>query len=127
MPVQHVQDDSARRLRVTATDPVTAGDFISSVERQFLDGAWSYGLLVDARTLANPPPAAGIQAFVHRVLELTAAHGPRGPVAIVARQSAMISAAHKYVYFGGNSGSEVFWDLADAEHWLSRQMAESRP
>jgi hypothetical protein len=58
-----------------------------------------------------------MRSFVARVLELIAAHGPRGPIAIVAKDSGAISSAQMYLFFGGKTESlEVFWDLQDARH-----------
>ena len=126
MPLRYVQDDAGHRIKVTVTDPITARDLHAMVERQFAEGAWMYSMMVDARTLANPPTADDIRAILVRVLELTAVQGPRGPIAFVARQSAAISAAQKYVHFGGSQECfEVFWDLTEAEHWLVGQTASA--
>jgi hypothetical protein len=68
-----------------------------------------------------------MRAFVAGVRELIVAHGPRGPVAVVAREGGAISSAQMYNIFGGKTESiEVFWDLDDAEQWLDERLAQAR-
>jgi hypothetical protein len=119
MPVHYVQDDARRQIRITVTEPTTVVDLIGSVERQLADGAWRYGSLVDARAPLVPPAPGVMQAFAVRVAELAAAHGPRGPIAVVARDPRTISAAQRLAFSAGRVESiEVFWDLDDAQRWL---------
>jgi hypothetical protein len=127
MPVQYVRDDTKRRIRVVLTEPVTAADFLVSVEQQLSEGAWQYGTLIDARTPFVAPRPSEMRAFASAVHELITAHGPRGPVAVVAKDASAIASAQLYLFFGGRTESlEVFWDLADAEHWLDDRMALGR-
>jgi hypothetical protein len=126
MPVQFDRDDVARRLRHTITSPISAAELIATVERQLAEGAWSYGLLVDARAMSVPPAPSELRLLVLRVSELVAAHGPRGPIAFVARHAAAIGSVHVYLFLGGRTDSlEVFWDLPEAKEWLDRQMSKS--
>jgi hypothetical protein len=127
MPVQYLQDDARHRILVRLSSPLTVADLIASVERQLAEGAWAYGLLVDSRSMLPPPKPLDIQAFLSRVRELIADHGPRGPVAIVAKDSAAISGAQMYMFFGGKTDSiEVFWDMDAAQQWLDERMARGR-
>ena len=124
MPIQYVTDDASRRIRVTLTDPLTVAELIASVERQLADGAWRYGLLVDARGTFPAPRPVDMRSFAARIRELVATHGPRGPIAIVARESGAIIGAHMYVFLSGNTESiEVFWDVDDARQWLDGRIA----
>ena len=126
MPNRSTRDDAKRRYSLTITEPVTALDVMTSVDRQLADGAWQYGLLVDNRTPFSPPSLIELQSFVARVLDLVDQHGPRGPIAIVARESGQIGTAQMYLFFGGKTESiEVFWDLDDAQQWLDDQMAQT--
>jgi hypothetical protein len=106
---------------------VRVANLVASVERQFADGAWSYGLLVDGRGLSDRATPTEVREFVSRVRELTAAYGPRGPVAFVARKSEVIGAAQIDNFLGGKTAFvEVFWDIDDALHWLDERMAHGR-
>jgi hypothetical protein len=127
MPLQYECDDVRRRIRVTLTDPVTVAELLVSVERQFADGAWAYGLLIDARSTFRAPQPAEMRSFVSGVQELVAAHGPRGPIAIVAREAGAIIGAQLYDFFSQKmEGVETFWDIDDAQRWLDDRMATSR-
>jgi hypothetical protein len=122
MPVQYVRDDARRRIRVTITDPFTLADLVASVERQLADGAWRYGLLVDSRASYAGLGPVDTQSFVSSVRELIAAHGPRGPIAIAARESGSIATTQRYIFVSGKTEPiEVFWDIADAQQWLDEQ------
>jgi hypothetical protein len=126
MPIQYVRDDAKHRIRVTITDPFTVVDVIASVERQLADGAWHYGLVVDLRGQSAAAGAGDIQLFSSRVRELVAAHGPRGAIAIIARDATPIASSQMHVVFGEKTESiEVFWDLDDGQRWLDGQMAKS--
>lgn len=123
MPLHYVQDDAQRRIRVTVTEPFTVADLIGSVERQLADGAWRYGTLVDARAPSVAFSGSDLQLLASRVSELVAAHGPRGPVAVVARDPRTISSAQRHVFSAGKIYSiDVFWDLEEGQRWLDAQM-----
>jgi hypothetical protein len=125
MPIRYERDDTRRRIRVTLADPLTVADLLASVERQYAEGAWPYGVLVDARTPCGAPQPGDMRAFVSGVRELVDAHGPRGPIALVAREAGAISSAQLYNVFGGKTESiEVFWDLDDAHRWLDDRLAQ---
>jgi hypothetical protein len=109
------------------TSPVTATELVTLVERQLAEGAWLYGVLVDARAMWEAPPQSDLRCFVSRIGELVAANGPRGPIAFVARHSAAIGSAQMLMFLGGKTDSlEVFWDMPEATQWLDAQMARPR-
>jgi hypothetical protein len=126
MPIQYERDDAERRIKLTITDPFTVAELIAAIERQLAEGAWRYGLLVDARAmLAARPP--GDTSLLSRVGELVAAHGPRGPIAVITREPGTIATTQRYIFFSeGMEPIEVFWDLADAQQWLDDRMAPDR-
>jgi hypothetical protein len=127
MPYQYARDDTARRIRITLTDPLTVAERIAAVEQQVADGAWRYGTLVDARYLAvYKPEPTEMRAVVARVAELVAEYGPRGPVAIVSNRATIIGAGQMYNSLGGKRNAvEVFWDLGDAQRFLDQQAANN--
>lgn len=124
MPLEYVQDDARRLVRMTMRDPVSLEERVAALERKFADGAWAYGLLIDARGLATAANPAFVRAFRSRVADLVAAYGPRGPIAIVAKASSTISAAQMFVILGRDPTEtiEVFWDLDEALRWLDERM-----
>jgi hypothetical protein len=124
MPFDYAKDDAARRIRLTLRTPLALDELLASVDQQLADGAWQYGLLVDARALVTPPLAANVQQLFNHIAALAAMHGPRGPVAIVARASGGIAGAQMFVSMDKDRtqlGLEVFWDMAEAEHWLDER------
>jgi len=127
MPYQYARDDTARRIRITLTDPLTLAERIAAVEQQVADHAWRYGTLVDARELAvYKPTPTEMRAVVARVAEFVAEYGPRGPVAIVSNRPTVISAGQMYNHFGGKRNVvEVFWDLDEARRFLDQQAANN--
>src|SRR5436190_8752320 len=100
MPYQYVRDDQVRRVRVTMADPVTAADLIGSVDRQLSDDAWTYQVLVDSRGVTRAVPLDDIRTFLAHVQHLVAQHGPRGPVAMVARGAKAVASAQVYALLG---------------------------
>jgi hypothetical protein len=125
MPIEYRRDDARHRIRITLTDPLTVAELIESVECQLSDGAWRYALLVDARATFPAPQPTDMRLFLSRVRELVAAHGARGPIAILARESGAISGAQMYIFFGGKMEDlEVFWDIDAARRWLDLRMVQ---
>lgn len=127
MPLQLERDDINRRLKLTITDPIAVPELIASAERQLAGGAWAYDLLIDARSVRVVPQPSELRPYVSRVGELVAANGPRGPIAFVARESAVVGTAQIYRFLGGEADLfEVFWDTREAKVWLDAQAARRR-
>jgi hypothetical protein len=127
MPFQYVRDAAKRRITLTVSDPLTVAERIAAVEHQLADDAWTYGLLIDARRMASfTPQLADMKAAALRLAELVAAHGPRGPVALVTRQPSVISASTMHNSLGVKTpGVQVFWDMDDAQRFLDRPATSS--
>jgi hypothetical protein len=126
MSLEYVCDDTKRRIRITLSEPFTFDDLVASVERQFADGAWRHGLLIDTRAPSHTPLPSEIRSFASRIAALVAVHGPRGPIAIVAKTASAVSSAQLAAFFGRVESIEVFWDLDDAEQWLDEQFSKTR-
>jgi hypothetical protein len=126
MPFRYVRDHAKRRIMLTLTDPLTVAELLESAARQLAGGAWQDGLLVDARTTFVALQAMELRLFAANLRELIAAHGPRGPVAIVTQKSAATSAQMYHVFGGKTASFEVFWDLNDAQQWLDDRMTPGR-
>jgi hypothetical protein len=119
--VTYARDDERRRIRVAVADSVTLPELIAIVDRQASEGTWTYGILYDVRSLADPPSLDDMQAMLAHVRQLANEHGPRGPVAIAARSADTVGTALMYAHRAGNDlRLEVFWDTEDAERWLDQ-------
>jgi hypothetical protein len=66
---------------------------------------------------------ADVVAVADHVRDYTAAHGERGPVAMVTRNIEMLGAGQIYAFQGAKRGYsvELFWDVPEAEGWLDQQ------
>jgi hypothetical protein len=126
MPFHYARDDAKRRITLTVTDPLTVAERVAAVEQQLADGAWRYGLLIDARRMASfTPKLAEMQAAAARVAELVATHGPRGPVAIVSRKPGVIGASTMHNSLGVKAAVQAFWDMDEARAFLDRPDARA--
>ena len=123
MSIEYVCDDAARCIRLQVAAPLTGADLLSALERQLADGAWRYGSLVDARAVAHPPPALEAGRFASRLTDLVVSHGPRGPIIVVVSRSLQASAMVSILGDALSESIEVFWDVTDAQHWLTARMA----
>jgi hypothetical protein len=124
MPIEYRQDDSRRIVVATSSGRVTLDDVLATIDRQASDGAWTYGVLFDARGSDAAPNAADLLALVKHVGFLTTKHGPRGPVAFVAAAAALEKQGRKYASLGALTALDVriFAELADAERWLKHML-----
>jgi hypothetical protein len=124
MAVHYVRDDVRRRIRVTLEGNISIPELLMIVDRQASENAWSYGSLVDARgTFAAFKPEE-IRTLVDHVAAMTAVHGRRGPIAVVARLAATVASAQMYLALdkSGTPSNTVFWDVSEAERWLDEQL-----
>jgi hypothetical protein len=123
MPIHYERDDGKRRIVVTSAGAVTLDDALAIIDRQAAEGAWSYGVLYDARAALEAPTPAHLHQLVLRVGLLTTRHGPRGPVAFVVRHPALSTMAARYARLGDLTALDVrlFTTVSEAEHWLDEQ------
>ena len=121
---EYTRDDARQRLRIRLRQPPKAADFIAIVDRQISDGAWLFDIVYDVRSqLTGISSAEDVQAGANYVQAQVAAHGPRGAVAIVSRQSGIVAAAQIYAHRARGFDVEVFWDMDDADRWLDHRRA----
>jgi len=119
MPIHYEVDHPRRRVSVLWQPPVSLQELLEIADRQASDGAWSYGILADARGVSALPPDVG-QPLIAHISQLSQTHGRRGPVALVVMPSS-VGMAQKYAYLGefaGTQDTQVFWDRGDAVVWL---------
>ena len=120
MPIHYERDISRRRIVATSVGPVALSDILGVIDRQAGEGAWSYGVLYDTRASDHVPTAADVHLLVKHVGILTTKHGPRGPVALVVRDSALHKMARRYASLSELTALDVsvFTTLDEAERWL---------
>ena len=122
MPITYARDDARHRIDVTLAGAVTVEDLVAIVDRQAAEQTWHYGLCYDARRITKD--AAGTVDEVRRVLrhvvETSARHGARGPVAIITDNPADYAMVRMYSTLGAEQQMtvEVFRDPGDAMRWL---------
>jgi hypothetical protein len=76
--------------------------------------------LYDIRSLADPLSWEDTDALLEHVRHIVSVYGPRGPVAVVSRSAATAGTVHMYAHQAGEDlALEVFWDVEDAERWLT--------
>jgi hypothetical protein len=124
VPLEYVLDHARQRLTIIGRVPVDVPDVLAWLE-QVADGAWAYGTLDDLRLLTWNPTSEEVRRILRRIGTLSATHGPRGPVAIVATPPLFDRARTYAASLGALVGHvvEVFYALADAERWLDERQA----
>jgi len=123
MPLSYSRDDEARRIRLSVSPPFTKDDAIKAVYRQAAEGTWQYGALVDLRR--GILDSSALSELIAHIRELVAVHGARGPLALVAWETA---ATKQLRAFAGDArlladDIAVFRNTNDAERWLDRWMS----
>jgi hypothetical protein len=117
MPVRYERDDARRRVLVTVQGPFAQSDFLTVVERQQLDHAWTYGIIYDLRGMTGHPTAADLRQSMSLA---TQADEPRGPVPVVTADPAMYTKACSYAALARRTMTiEVFRDFNEAALWLA--------
>jgi hypothetical protein len=125
MPIQYDRDDDAERVVITTSGEVTLDEVLAVLDRQAGDGAWSYGVLYDARAGTNEPPLEDVRRLVLHVGRLTTERGPRGPVAFVTTNPRMKKLGRAYGDLGELTALDVqvFATVEEAEQWLAEARA----
>jgi hypothetical protein len=120
MPLHYERDDRTRRIVVRAVGTVTLAEALAVMDRQAAEGAWSYGVLYDARASAGAPTAADVHQLILRVGALTVKHGPRGRVAFVASDPMLSKMGRRYASLGDLTALDfrLFTTSTEAESWL---------
>jgi hypothetical protein len=128
MPYDVEIDHQHRRVNVIARDPVSLDQVCELLARQATDGVWSYATLHDARLVTWVPTADDVRQMLARAEAISLEHGPRGPVAFVAKHDAVYGMARMYSILAENIPSEwtVFRDDAEARRWLDAHTQPKR-
>jgi RecJ-like exonuclease len=122
MPITYERDDARHRINVTLAGTVTVEDLLAIVDRQAAEQTWHYGLSYDARRITKDAASTidEVRRVLQHVVETSARHGKRGPVAIVTDHPADYAMVRMYSSLGAQQRItvEVFRDPSDAVRWL---------
>ena len=122
MSITHERDDARRRINVKLAGTVTVEDLLAIVDRQAAEQTWHYSLCYDARRITKDAASTAdeVRRVLRHVVETTAKHGARGPVAIVTDNPADFAMVRMYSWLGAEQRLtvEVSRDPNDALRWL---------
>jgi hypothetical protein len=120
MPIHYERDDDRHRIVAVSIGTVTLDEALAVIDRQAAEGAWSYGVLYDARAGDASPSTEDLHQLVRHVGRLTTEHGPRGRVALVVLDPALSKMARRYASLGELTAldARVFTTIREAERWL---------
>jgi hypothetical protein len=122
MPITYERDDAQRRITVTLAGKVTVEDLLAIIDRQAAEQTWSCSLCYDARRVVKDAASTidEVRRVLRHVVETSARHGARGPVAIITDIPADYAMVRLYSSLGAEQRMtvEVFRDPSDAIRWL---------
>jgi hypothetical protein len=122
MPIIYERDDARRRISVKLTGRVTVDDLLAIVDRQAAEQTWHYSLCYDARGITKDAVSTvdEVRQVLRHVVQTSARHGARGPVAIVTDNPGDYAMVRMYSSLGAEERItvEVFRDPSDAVRWL---------
>jgi len=117
--LQNVKEDSP----VVGHDSIGPADAVEGMDRQLAGGAWTYGVLHDARQITWIPTKSEVRRLVSHVETISRTHGPTGPVAFITANEALFGMMRMYSLLGQEVALiEVYRDLVHAEQWLDEQI-----
>src|SRR5262245_59753579 len=98
MSFEYLLDHARRRLIIVRAGPTELLQVLNGLDRQAADGAWAYAVLRDASGATTSLDLAEVKAVAEHARALSSVHGRRGPVAFVARASALVGAMEIYAF-----------------------------
>jgi len=127
MAINFQRDDTLRLVILVGIGKVSVDEWAAAVARQLSEGLWHYGSLFDF-TAVDAMVGFDEQGVLTALKELAAAHGPRGPVALVS------STPNVYDGFVGYSKrlkglpyeTRPFRDVNQAIVWLEQELSKPR-
>ena len=90
------------------------------IDRQAVEGAWSFGVLYDTRQGTTVPTGEDVHRTVLHVGRLTTKHGSRGPVALVVSDPQLFVMGSWYSSLGDLTALnvKVCTSIEEADRWL---------
>ena len=122
MDIDYDRDDARRLVRASLTGVFDGAALMILADRMRSEGAWAYGLLLDARRLSSLPTAQDLTRLTDYVSPDSATATARGPLALVVQDEDLYARACVYLTLGVARGRriDVFRHVPDAEAWLSK-------
>jgi hypothetical protein len=125
MPYSLSREDDRNRIVAVGDGVFDAGELIEVLAGIRDSGAWTYGMLFDARRMTEASPVVDLNVDVKPVLSLTASadrqDGARGPLAIVVTSPVLYRMACAFATLSKWDRVQVFRDRPEAEDWLALQ------
>jgi hypothetical protein len=122
MAIAYSRDDSQKRILLTATGSVSKDDAIEALQRQAAESVWTYAILFDVRVADALPKPSELLEILDYVRRQVVAHGPRGPLAIVAEPSRNEQRLRTYMSLSDPSRRlATFTAIDTAVRWLEEQ------
>ncbi len=115
-------DAGARIIRVVARQTLTVDDVVGIIDRQIGEERWSFGILYDLRRVEAALSKEDAARVAEHASSMGAAHGPRGPVALVASAKLVGARAVYAIRTRRTQHVEVFWDPDEAQRWLTERL-----
>jgi hypothetical protein len=126
MPLDYAQDDVQRRVTVTPRGVVTIEESLELLRTQIAAEAWTYGTLYDARERTDSLTGPEVRRLKDFVESQSAAHGPIGPLAILAPASVTFGMGRMFEQISSDERQiAVFRDLETAQDWLQQHQRSS--
>lgn len=127
MAVHFQRDDTQRLVIHLGIGKVNQDEWAAAVARQLSEGVWHYGSLFDF-TAVDEMVGFDQQGVRTTLTEIAAAHGPRGPVALVSSVPRVYDGFVDYAAQLADLPYETraFRDVNQAVVWLEQQMSKPR-
>jgi hypothetical protein len=118
------RDDVKRRLYRVVGGTLTADDALRRIENQATDGSWQYATLMDMRAVSSWLTFVQLARVTHLASAIARERGPRGPVAIVVANQALIPVGQAHSIVRSHAGTAAFFrDFETAERWLDAEQS----
>jgi hypothetical protein len=109
----------------TAAGVVTIDEWAACVAHQIREGAWQFATLYDFTRAEAIPSLVAFPKIVSDIEEVTAEHGQRGPVAMLAHAPLFESLrSYSELTIALPYRTEAFNDKASADAWVDRHLQE---
>jgi hypothetical protein len=123
LPYSLSRDDDRNRIVATGDGVFRADELIQILAGIRDSGAWTYGMLFDARRMTEATSVVDLNVDVRPVIDVTTTtddqDGARGPLAIVVTSPVLYRMACAFATLSNWDRVQVFRDRSEAESWLA--------
>jgi hypothetical protein len=118
MAFDYERDDERRRIVIRFTDALTVEGICRVADRHETEHVWGYAMLYDLTNVTVMPTRDDVQRIADYV-QRHAGQRPRGPIAVVAADAALLAVARLYATLASPRLSlNVFDSVVNAEQWF---------